>query len=73
MKRKRYGVMFDEEKAEYVKAVLSKVNVTTSGFLETSIIALYDMLIDKGSVEKLSSADILEALHDLVGRIEAKH
>lgn len=70
--RKRYSHSFDAEKTDYVKTALNKVNISTSGFLETAIIALYAKLIDKGPAENLSSGDILEALHDLIGRIEIK-
>jgi len=70
--RKRYAHSFDGEKTDYVKVALNKVNITMSGFLETAIIALYAKLSEKGPAESLSSADVLEALHDLIGRIEIR-
>lgn len=66
----RYTISLEKEKAEYVKTALSKVNIPLSGYLATVVIALYAKLEGKGAAEDLSSADILAALHDIIGRIE---
>jgi len=70
--KKRYSCSFDEEKTEYVRTALNKVNITMSGYLETAIIVLYAKLEGKGPAEGLSQAEIFDALHDLSGTMERR-
>lgn len=64
--------MIDAEKGEFVKQLLNKSGLTLSGFLEASVIELYEMVHQEGIKDpaEMNTAELFEMLSRMIRRIQ---
>lgn len=70
--KKKYTVTMDAEKGEFVKEILNKSGMTLSGYLEASVIELYEMMHQGGMKDpgEMNAAELFEMLSRMIRRIQ---